>query len=92
MVELNEVEKSGNGRIAKFRPLVDKTIDGQILKDAAKLKMLAERESEEKKKTRASKDEPWRTVHIGGKEKAIPNQGGQSGYSTLWRRPNGSVS
>jgi len=93
MVELNEVEKSGNGRIAKFRPLVDKTIDGQILKDAAKLKMLKERESEEKKKARASKDEPWRTVHIGGREKAIPNQGGQGFHHiNSWRRPSGSSS
>jgi hypothetical protein len=92
MVELNEVEKSGNGRIAKFRPLVDKTIDGQILKDAAKLKMLNERATEEKKKARASKDEPWRTVHVGGRDKAISNQGGQGQFSTVWRRPSGSSS
>ena len=92
MVELNELEQSGIGRYSKFRPLVDLTVNGQTLKDAAKLKMLRERETEEKKKARASKDEPWRTVHVGGRDKAISNQGGQGGFSTLWRRPNGSVS
>jgi hypothetical protein len=92
MVELNELEQSGIGRYSKFRPLVDKTVDGQTLKDAAKLKMLRERETEEKKKARASKDEPWRTVHVGGRDKAISNQGGQGGYSTVWRRPSGSSS
>ena len=92
MVELKELEQSGHSRCAKFRPLVTTTVDGQILKDAAKLKMLAERESEEKKKARASKNEPWRTVHVGGRDQAIKNQGGQGGYSTVWRRPSGSSS
>jgi hypothetical protein len=92
MVELNELEQSGIGRYSKFRPLVDKTVDGQILKDAAKLKMLEERQTEEKKKARMKNAEPWRTVHIGGRDKAISGQGGQGGFSTLWRRPGGSVS
>ena len=92
MVELKELEQSGHSRCAKFRPLVTTTVDGQILKDAAKLKMLAERESEEKKKARASKDEPWRTVHVGGRDQAIKNQGGQGQFSTVWRRPSGSSS
>ena len=92
MVELKELEQSGHSRKARFRPLVDLTIDGQILKDAAKLKMLQERETEEKKKARQKNAEPWRTVHVGGRDQAIKNQGGQGGYSTVWRRPSGSSS
>lgn len=93
MVELKELEQSGHSRKSKFRPLVDKTVDGQILKDAAKIKMLKERETEEKKKARQRNAEPWRTVHIGGRDKAIPNQGGQGNLGgSSWRRPSGSSS
>ena len=92
MVELKELLQSGHSRKAKFRPIVDVTVSGQVLKDAAKTKMLEERQTEEKKKARQKNAEPWRTVHVGGREKAIPNQGGQTGYSTTWRRPGGSVS
>ena len=93
MVELKELEQSGHSRKAKFRPLVEKTVDGQLLKDAAKLKMLEERQTEEKKKARMKNAEPWRTVHIGGRDKAIASQGGQGAIAgTSWRRPNGSTS
>ena len=93
MVELKELEQSGHSRCAKFRPLVDVTISGQILKDAAKLKMLAERETEEKKKARQKNVEPWRTVHVGGRDKVIKNQGGQGFHHiSSWSRPSGSTS
>jgi hypothetical protein len=40
--------------------------------------MLEERQTEEKKKARMKNVEPWRTVHIGGRDKAIAGQGGQA--------------
>jgi len=92
MVELKEVEQSGHSRCAKFRPLVKKTVEGQVLKDAAKTKMLEERQTEKKKLAKMSNSEPWRTVHIGGRDKAIAGQGGQGQFSTVWRRPSGSLS
>jgi len=99
MVELNELKQSGHGLKAKFRPLVDKTISAQILREAARTKhtnKLEERIEENAKKKKNA--EPWRTVHIGGKdpvtgEERTPyrEQGGQGFHHiNSWRRPGGS--
>lgn len=80
MRERHEVASTGKKLAVRYVALVTTTIDAQTMYDAIRehAGVKAKRASTEvNEAAKRAKTEPWRTVHKGGENPAIKNQGGQ---------------